>query len=335
MRPAAGEPSRVAPPLLLEPPLRRVGEIELRDARAERGDLERELLGALGSGRLERKWAKALAHLLLDITSALDLERDPSELELRAMPASLELPQPCGLLDERSPVLGLRGEHLLDLALADDRVHRRAEPDVGEQLDEIGAPHGRAIHEVLPLGPTHEPAGYGDLAEVEIRPRVVLVVEDELDLAVLSRLSIAAAGEENVVGLLGAKLRRGQRTRRPDDGIRDVRLARAVRADDDGHARLECDLERVRERLEAADAERAQVHRAAFSRSPRTGPSRRTNGRQIRSGTTPSASSACRAASCSAAFLVVPRPIPSCVPATCAAQTNCRSCGGPSTSSTV
>ena len=56
---------------------------------------------------------------------------------------------------------------------------------------------------------------------------------------------------------------------------------------------------------------------------------------QIRSGSTPSASSAWRAASCSAAFFVEPRPIPSCAPAMCAAHTKRRSCGGPSTSSTV
>ena len=56
---------------------------------------------------------------------------------------------------------------------------------------------------------------------------------------------------------------------------------------------------------------------------------------QIVSGTTPSSSSASRAASCSAAFFVEPRPIPSWAPATWAAHTKRRSCGGPSISSTV
>ena len=70
----------------------------------------------------------------------------------------------------------------------------------------------------------------------------------------------------------------------------------------------------------------------AFSRCKRTWPRPCV---QNWSGTTPRASSASRAASCSAAFLVDPRPIPSCAPATCAAHTNLRSCGGPCTSSTV
>ena len=233
----------------------------MRDPRVQRGDLECELLRALGRCRLQRQRTQALSHLLLDVASALDLERDTGELQLRSMPSALELPEPCGLLDERAPVLRPRREHLLDLALPHDGVHRRAETDVGEDLDEIGAPHCGAIDEVLPFGPTYQPAGNGDLGEVEIRPRAVRVVEDELDLAMLGGPAVAAAREEHVVGLLGAQLRRRQRPGRPDNRIRDIRLAGAVRADDDGDPRLERDLERVRERLEAADAERAQVHR--------------------------------------------------------------------------
>ena len=106
------------------------------------GDLDRELLGALGRGRLERQRAQALAHLGLDVARALDLDRDARELELGAMLASLELAQTGRLLDERPPILRLRGEDGVDLALRDDRVHRAAEPDVREQLDEVGATDG-------------------------------------------------------------------------------------------------------------------------------------------------------------------------------------------------
>ena len=105
---------------------------------------------------------------------------------------------------------------------------------------------GALVDEVLPLAAPDEPPGDRDLAEVELRPVAVLVVEHELDLAVLGRLAVAAAGEEDVVGLLGAQLGRGQRARRPDDRVGDVRLARAVRADDDRNPGLEIDLERVR-----------------------------------------------------------------------------------------
>ena len=201
-------------------------------------------------------------HLLLDVTGSLDLDPDPRELELRAVLAALELTEPCGLLDEVAPVLRPRGEHRVDLALRDDRVHRAAEADVGEQLDEIGAPNGRLVDEVLALTAPDEPPGDRDLVEVDlVAEAAVLVVEDELDLTVIGRRARRRASEEDVVGLLGPHLGRRQRSRRPDDRVGDVRLARPVRADDDGDTRLERELERVDERLEAANLDRLEMHR--------------------------------------------------------------------------
>ena len=221
-----------------------------------------ELLRPLRSGRLQRKRPQALAHLVLDVARALDLGRDPRELQLGAVASPLELPEARRLLDEGAPILGLRGEHGVDLPLRDDRVHRAAEPDVGEQLDEIGAPHGRAVDEVLALAAADEPAQDRDLAEVELLAEAaVLVVEDELDLAVIGGRRDRHSREQDVVGLLGAQLRRRQRPRRPDDRVGDVRLPGAVRPDDDGDAGLEGHLDGVGERLEAAQLERAQVQR--------------------------------------------------------------------------
>ena len=258
---APGERCGVAPNLDLAAPVSCVGHVELRNSRAQGGDLDGELLGPLGGRRLERERSQSLPYLLLDVSRALDLQRDARELQLGTMPSALELPEPGGLLDERSPVLRLRGEHLLDLALADDRVHRRPEPDVGKELDEVGPPDRGLVDEVLALAAADEPARDRDLAEVELRPVPVLVVEHELDLAVLGGFPVAAAGEEDVVGLLCAELGRGQRARRPDDRVRDVRLPGAVRADDDRNPLLEIDLERTGEGFEAADLDRLQVHR--------------------------------------------------------------------------
>ena len=171
------------------------------------------------------------------------------------MAALLELAEPCRLLHELPPLVRLGREHRLDLALADDGVHRAAEPDVGEQLDEVGAANLRLVDEVLALAAAVQPPRDRDLREVELAEAAALVVEDELDLAALRRRPALGAVEEHVVGLLGAQLGRGQRAGRPDDRVGDVRLARAVRPDDDGDARLELQLERVRERLEAAQAD--------------------------------------------------------------------------------
>ncbi len=144
-------------------------------------ELVPELLGALRGGRLEREGAQSFPHLVLEISSALRLDLDAGELQLRPVAAPLELAEARCLLDERAPLRRLRGEDLLDAALPDDGVHLPAEPDVGEHLDDVGAAHVRAVDEVLALAAAVKPACDRELRELQ-RPVAVLVVEEELHL---------------------------------------------------------------------------------------------------------------------------------------------------------
>jgi len=57
-------------------------------------------------------------------------------------------------------------------------VHPAAEPEVGEQLDEIDAAHCRAVQQVLALAPAVEPAGNRKLG-VRQRPFAVGIVEEQ------------------------------------------------------------------------------------------------------------------------------------------------------------
>jgi hypothetical protein len=104
--------------------------------------------------------------------------------------------------------------------------------------------------------PSHE----RDLRERKLGKSAILVVEEELDLAVVGRRTVLAAREEDVVGLLGSQLARSEASGGPEQRIGDVRLAGAVRPDDDGDALLEANLDRVGKRLEAAQLDRSQVH---------------------------------------------------------------------------
>jgi hypothetical protein len=248
-----------APPLSLLEPLVEIGEVQLGNARTQRGDLSEELLRAFGRGRLERERPEPLLHLRLDVTRPLDLDGHARKLQLSAVLAPLELAKPGRLLEELAALFGLRGEDLLDAALADDRVHAAAEAEIGEELDEVDPTHGRAVEQVLALAAAMEPAGDRELG-VGQRAVAVRVVEQQLDLAEVVGRPAAAAGEEHVVGLLGPQLGGRERPGRPDDRVRHVRLARAVRAHHHGHARLEANLDRIRERLEAAQLDRAKVH---------------------------------------------------------------------------
>ncbi len=231
-------------------------EIDLGDPCAERGDLAAQLLGPLGGRRLERKRTEALLHLRLDVARAFDLHGDACELQLGAVLATLEPSEARCLLQQRAPLLRLGAEDLLHSALADDRVHPPAEAQIGEQLDEVDPAHCGLVQEVLALAAAVQPAGHRQL-RVGKRPVSVRVVEEQLDLAEVLCGAPSASGEQHVVRLLGPELGRGERASRPDDRVRDVRLPRAVRPDDDRDTGLEPDLDGVGERLEAAQLESA------------------------------------------------------------------------------
>ena len=247
------------------------------------------------------------------------------------MAAALEAAEAGRLLDQLAPLGRLRVEHRLDAALRDHRAQAAAEADVGEQLDEVDAAHRRLVDEVLALAAAVQPARDRDLGVRQVGPRAVGVVEQQVDLAEVDRLAAGRAGEEDVVGLLGAQLARAHRAGRPEDRVGDVRLAGAVRADDDRDARLEADLDRVDERLEPAQLDRLQVHAERGYRAARTPPGCRLPARAARApverlaarppARRPSSSGPC--------------PCPASSPSIIAAAVNVRSCGGPSTSSNV
>src|SRR5206468_8004116 len=134
------------------------------------------------------------------------LDRDAGELELRAVLAPLEAAETGGLLEQLPPLLRLRAEDLLDAPLADDRVHPAAEPEVGEQLDEVDPPHRGPVEQVLTLAAAVQPARDRQVG-VGNGPLAVGVVEEQLDLAELLGGTAAAAREDDVVRLLGPELR--------------------------------------------------------------------------------------------------------------------------------
>jgi hypothetical protein len=140
-------------PMFLDLGETRLDPLELRggDSPEQAVDLADELLGALRRRRLERERPQTFAHLLLDVAGALDLELDAGELELGAVAALLEGAETGGFLDEGAPLGRLRAQDLLDPALADNRMELGSEAGVGEDLDDVHAPHSRAVDEVLAL----------------------------------------------------------------------------------------------------------------------------------------------------------------------------------------
>ena len=102
LRRATGERGGAPPFLRLGAPLVERPEVDPRDPCMQLDDLACELLGTLRGGRLQRQRTEPLAYLVLDVPCPLHLRRDPCELQLGAVPATLELPETCSL-SRRAP----------------------------------------------------------------------------------------------------------------------------------------------------------------------------------------------------------------------------------------
>ena len=261
---------------------------------------------------LER--AQARARLALDVEHTRDVVLGALELELGAAAALAVLAQPGRLLDQEAAVARLGVDDPLDPALRDDGVHLLPEAGVGEDLQDVDEPAAGAVQPILAVTRAIEAADDRELGELAVEDPV-RVVDDDLHLRRGTRGHAVAAGEDHVLHGLPAHGQRALLAQRPQHGVGDVRLARAVGPDDDRHARGELQLRAIRERLEALERDRAQVHQEAFPGSGGHSSSTR--------------SSACEAASCSAAFLVLPAPWPISSPDTSATATKSRSCAGP------
>jgi hypothetical protein len=169
------------------------------------------------------------ARLALHVERPVQVVLRALELELRAAAALAVLAQARGLLDEQAAVLRLGGDDGLHAALGDHGVHLLAQARVAQELQDVHEPAARAVEPVLALARAVQPADDGDLAERDVDPAVAL-----------SRTISTSAEPRACTPRPPPKMtscmdwpRTGERAllaHRPQDGVRDVRLARAVRA---------------------------------------------------------------------------------------------------------
>ncbi|OIQ85859.1 hypothetical protein GALL_322800 [mine drainage metagenome] len=176
------------------------------------------------------------------------------------------LEDPGGLLDEPAPLLGCRPEHRVELPLPDDHVHLAAEARVGEEVLDVEQPAGRPVDRVLGAAAAEERPRDRDLGVLD-RQCAVGVVDRERDLGAAERGAACRPGEDDVLHLAAAQGLDPLLPHHPGERVDDVGLARPVRADDAGHARLEVQRRRRGERLEPAQGERLEVHEGKPRRS--------------------------------------------------------------------
>ncbi len=182
------------------------------------------------------------------------------EPALRLFLALAELENARRLLDDRPAILGTSVEHGVELTLSDDDVLLAADAGIGEQLLDVEQPARRAVDHVLRLAGAEQHPGDRHFGELD-RQQVSAVVDGERDLGASEGGTISRAREDDVVHLPAAQRPGPLCTEHPRHRVHDVRLARAVRADDDADARLEVERGLVRERLEALQRQRFEEQR--------------------------------------------------------------------------
>ena len=175
------------------------------------------------------------------------------------------LPRPGRLLDQQPAVARLGGDDRLDPALRDDRVHLLAQAGVRQHLDHVDQPAAGASQPILALAGAIEPP-HGSRPRARPGPATPsLSSSTSSTSAALAGLAAGRAAEDHVLHRLAAHRHRRLLPERPQHGVGDVRLARAVGPDDHAHAGPELEPGAVGERLEALQRDRLQVH----ARTPR------------------------------------------------------------------
>ena len=222
-----------------------VGRGEPGVVRGEHGEVEllpllvqRLVLLRLAGLTLER--ADLALHLVHDITDALKVLAGRVELSLGLASLLLVARHSRRFLDEDAPLPGLGGEDVIQTVLVHEGVSLGIDAGAGEEILDVAKPAHAFVEQVFALSGAIKAAGHAHLA-----PRYVetpVIVEDETDFSQSHRLPGRRAVEDHVFHLLSAESLGALLAESPANGVRDVGLAAAVRADDAGNAGEDLDL---------------------------------------------------------------------------------------------
>ena len=225
---------------------------------AQRGQALGDVMGALGLINLPLKRLELAVDLACHNLGARQVVVHRGELAETPLLAPAVLGDVGSLFDELAALLGAALENGVELALADDRVGILAQAGVMEDVLHIHETRGRAVDEVLGLTRAIHPARDANLGKVDGQ-RVVGVVEHQRDLRHAHGGPSRASREDHVLHGLAAQHLSALLAQDPEDGVRDVRLARAVWAHDHVETGVKGHGGPVGEGLEALEGERLQI----------------------------------------------------------------------------
>ena len=163
------------------------------------------------------------------------------------------------LFKHRAPLLRLRRQDLIDLALRHDRITGPADASVHEKFLDVLQPARLAVERIFALPVAVHPAH--NLHLVKFRPELLFAFrEQQRHFADLRRLARVRALENHVLHLAAAQGLRALFPQHPANRVGDVGLAAAVGPDDRGHAGFEAEGRVVGKGFESVKLERLEIH---------------------------------------------------------------------------
>ncbi len=230
-----------------------------RQEQVERADLLEQALVAAGLADLARQRPHLAADLVHQVAQPQQVLLGLLELALGLAAPRLVLGDARALLEQVAQLLGVLVEDLVDHGQLDDRVGRVVDAAVVEEVAQVLQADGAVVQEVLAEAVAlHAPLD-GDLVELHGNA-VVVVGEGDRDLGQADRLALGRPLEDDVLHALAAQLLGGLLAEDPADGVDDVGLAAAVRAQDRGDPLVEGEGRALRERFESEQLHPFQLH---------------------------------------------------------------------------
>src|SRR5262249_29826871 len=204
--------------------------------------------------RLTLERAELPTYLIHHVADADQILTGLLELALRLVALLFVARDARRLLDEDAALVRLGREDVIELVLVHDRIGARIRAGAREEIEDVAQARRGAVQQVFTLPGAVELPTDGDLTPRD-RDRAV-VAELQRDFGQADRLARRRAVEDQILHALTAQRLRALLAERPANGLADVRLPTAVRADDRRDPGQHFHDRFLGERLEAVDRNR-------------------------------------------------------------------------------
>ena len=237
------------------------GELERQHRRLGTADVVRQVAIAAGLAGLALEALVLLLEGHEHVLHARQVLLGGAQPELGLVAARVEAGDAGGLVDDGATVGRLGIDQRADASLAHQRGRARSRRRIGKQRLHVTGTDFATVHRIGRAVAAFDAADDVELVGVVHHGGrgAGLVVQRQHHLGDVARRTGAGAGEDDVLHLRAAHLLGRGLAHHPLERLDQVRLAAAVGPDDASHSRLDDELRRIDEGLEAGEPELVEL----------------------------------------------------------------------------